>query len=99
VDGSLTDVYTAGARAKIEAERDTLRTETNCDVEAKLVGDSATATLIEMAERRECDLIALGAQEMGIIDRLLFGSVRSRVLRHVDVPVLIAPSAEGEEEP
>jgi nucleotide-binding universal stress UspA family protein len=98
-DGSLTDVYTAGAKAKIEAERDALQTDTNCNVEAKLIGDGATGSLIELAERRECDLIALGAQEMGIIDRLLFGSVRSRVLRKVNVPVLIAPAAEGEEAP
>jgi nucleotide-binding universal stress UspA family protein len=98
-EGSLTDVYTAGAQAKIEAERDSLRADTNCNIDAKLISDGATGALIELAERGECDLIALGAQEMGLVDRLLFGSVRSRVLRQVNIPVLIAPAAADEEEP
>lgn len=98
MDGSLTDVYTSGARAKIEAERDALRAETSCNVEFELVDGSPIDTLVGMAERHECDMIALGSQEMGLIERLLFGSVRTRVLRHVDVPVLIAPTSRGEDQ-
>jgi nucleotide-binding universal stress UspA family protein len=90
--GTLTDVYTAGARSKIEALRDALRARTKCNVETALVPESVIDTLLGMADRHECDLVALGSQELGLIDRLLFGSVRSKVLRHADVPVLIAPA-------
>ncbi len=57
----------------------------------------ASETIIEDAERADCDLIVMGTHGRGGIDRLLLGSVTETVVRRSPVPVLtvqVGPDAE-----
>jgi nucleotide-binding universal stress UspA family protein len=89
--GSLPDVYAAGATAKLEAIRDRIHRATKRRVEIALVDDEIMAGVLSYVEQTHCDLLALGGHDLGLVDRLLLGSIRTRILRHAHVPVLIAP--------
>ena len=47
------------------------------------------AELLEEAERGKFDLMILGKQGVGRVERFLIGSVSSRVASHSKIPVLI----------
>jgi nucleotide-binding universal stress UspA family protein len=51
-------------------------------------GDPATAVL-RAAEERQVDVIVVGTEERGWLDRLMRPSVSKEIVRHADVPVLI----------
>ncbi len=89
--GSMTDVYTAGAREKLDALRVRLHRETHRRVDVALVHGTIAESLLHYVAEHGADLLALGGHPMGLIDRLLLGSVRSRVLRHAPCPVLVVP--------
>jgi nucleotide-binding universal stress UspA family protein len=49
------------------------------------------AAVVAFARREHCDMIALGGHLLGLVDRILLGSVRMRVMRDAACSVLIAP--------
>src|SRR5579885_621083 len=53
-----------------------------------VVGDPA-AEIVDVAERRNADLIVVGTREPGLLDRLLAGSVSQGVARRARCDVLI----------
>lgn len=55
-------------------------------------GDPATS-LLAFARQAQCDLIAVGTQRHGILERMVVGSVATRVLRTARCGVLAVPSA------
>jgi nucleotide-binding universal stress UspA family protein len=57
-------------------------------VETAVLEGSPSRKIVRYAERKECDLIAMGTHGRGGIDRLLLGSVAERVVRSSEVPVL-----------
>lgn len=54
-------------------------------------GDPASA-LLAYAQQTNADLIALGTQRHGALDRLLVGSVATRVIRNARIATLAAPA-------
>ncbi len=95
--GSIADLYTSGARAKLEAIRKRLRRHTARTVEAELVDGDIVGALTGFAERNDGDLIALGRHEHDLIDRWLLGSVRTKLIRGVRLPILVAPDTAAQE--
>lgn len=89
--GTLMDVYTTGARDKLVALGGEITAQTGRKVAVRLTEGPVADALLAAAEADHFDLIALGSHERGLIDRLLMGSVRTRVLRHARVPVLVTP--------
>ena len=89
--GDLVDVYRAGAKAKLDHAVVWLRRRTNNEVNAAMIGGEPAEAILDFTHREQCDLIALGGHEHGLIDRVLLGSVRTRVLRSASCSVLIAP--------
>ena len=89
--GGLADVYRAGVRAKSDEAVRELRRRTSRRVEAVMLEGEPGAALVAHARRARCDLIALGGHEQGLMDRVLLGSVRTRVVRDAPCSVLIAP--------
>lgn len=76
----------ASARALIEA--------TGTDYETDVgVGDVAH-TLVDIAERRGCDLIVIGARGQGAIANALLGSVSQALVQASPVPVTIVKHAD-----
>ena len=54
------------------------------------------ATLIDMAERLQCDQIVIGARGMGALRGALMGSVSQYVLKHSPMPVTIVKQRVNE---
>ncbi len=69
--GSMPDLYTAGAKDRLETIRDRIRRVTKRRVDARVVSAGVGDRLVAFAESHECDLIALGGHEHGLLDRLL----------------------------
>lgn len=89
--GDLIDIYRAGAQAKLDETVSLLSTRSNRPVKgAMLTGDPGSA-IIDFAHREQCDLVALGGHSLGLVDRILLGSVRTRVVRDAACSVLIVP--------
>ena len=89
--GDLVDVYRAGARAKLDDAVRTLKRRTKRRVEGVMLAGEPGALLVSYARREHCDLIALGGHHLGLMDRILLGSVRTRVMRDAACAVLIVP--------
>jgi nucleotide-binding universal stress UspA family protein len=90
-EGDFIDVYRAGERAKLDAAVAHVQSHTRRKVEGVMLDGEPTATLLGYVRQNTCDLIALGGHDLGLIDRALVGSVRSRVLHNAPCSVLIAP--------
>lgn len=90
--GSLPDLYTTGARDKLDAIRERVQRGTKRRVQSLLVNDEVVDGLLDYVDIQGCDLLALGGHDMGLVDRFLLGSVRSRILRHAQCAVLITPA-------
>jgi nucleotide-binding universal stress UspA family protein len=90
--GDLIDLYRAGVRSRLDGvvRRITRRTHRRIEI-VFLHGEVADAVLA-YAEKADCDMISLGGEELGFLDRLLLGSVRTKVVRNARCSVLIAPS-------
>jgi nucleotide-binding universal stress UspA family protein len=91
IQGDLVDVYRTGVHAKLGKAVAEVRRRARCHVAGVLLEGEPGATILEYANREHCDLISLGGHEQGLIDRILLGSVRTRVLRRAKCSVLIAP--------
>ncbi len=61
---------------------------------ATVRGDPAGA-LLAYAQQSGADLLALGTQRHGVIERLLIGSVATRVLRNTRIATIVAPSPQA----
>lgn len=96
--GSLVDVYTTGARDKMHEIEQMVRRRTKRRVTSRVTSGDVVDRLVSCAAEEHCDLIALGAHEYPVLERLLAGSVRARVLRAVGCAVLVVPPAQKTEE-
>jgi nucleotide-binding universal stress UspA family protein len=90
-EGDFVDVYRAGARAKLDGAVADVQSHTRRNVEGVMLDGEPSATLLGYVRQNSCDLIALGGHELGLVDRVLLGSVRSRVLHNAPCSVLISP--------
>jgi len=90
-EGDLVDLYRAGARAKLEQVVRDLRSRTKHRVVGVMLKGEPGDAILAYARRMQCDLIALGGHEQGLMDRILLGSVRTQILRGARCSVLIAP--------
>jgi nucleotide-binding universal stress UspA family protein len=93
--GDLIDLYRAGARARLDETVSLLRTRTKRRVDGVMLTGEAGSAIVAFARRERCDLIALGGHPMALLDRILLGSVRTRVVRDAACSVLIAPPDRG----
>jgi nucleotide-binding universal stress UspA family protein len=59
-----------------------------CQVEDLVVVGHVRRTLVSLAEERHAELIVLGVQGRGAIDRMVFGSTADYVVRRASCPVL-----------
>jgi nucleotide-binding universal stress UspA family protein len=89
--GGLVDLYRTGAETKLDAARRRLQSGPRSTIETALLDGEAGKALLRYASDEACDLISLGGHAQGLMDRILLGSVRTRVLRAAKCSVLIAP--------
>ncbi len=84
---------TVGARALEAAEQLFVRADVAFESEVGF-GDPAPA-LLEIVERRACQMIILGARGLGVMRAAVFGSVSLAVLQASKVPVTIVKHIEA----
>ena len=89
--GDLIDLYRAGARAKLDAAVAEVRRHTRRHVEGVMLEGEPSEAILDHARRRHCDLLSLGGDEHTLMERVLLGSIRTKVLRGAKCSVLIAP--------
>ena len=94
--GDLIDLYRAGARAKLDEIATKIRRLADCAIETALLEGEPADAILALAKRESCGLIALGGHEQGLVDRILLGSIRTKVLRGAMCSVLIVPPTPGE---
>jgi nucleotide-binding universal stress UspA family protein len=61
------------------------------DVDTEVATGLTGGVILEIATRRDADLIVMGTATRSWFDRVLFGSTTRRVLRRATVPVLVVP--------
>jgi len=93
-EGDLVDIYRTGARSKLQDAVATLRRHTRKQVDGVMIDGEPGDTILKYASDEGCDLIALGGHEQGLVDRILLGSVRTRVVRAAKCSVLITPPSD-----
>ncbi len=54
-----------------------------------ILSPDIAGTIIEQAEARHCDLIALATHGRGALMRLLMGSITERIIGHTTLPLLV----------
>lgn len=59
------------------------------EIETISEAGNPAATIIDVAEKNECDLIIMCTHGMGTMKRFLLGSVTNKVVHHAHIPVLI----------
>jgi nucleotide-binding universal stress UspA family protein len=87
---SWTEVYETGASDRL-AELATELRKTGVSVDTVLLRGDAAVELVRYAKEHHADLIALGGHKQGLVDRLLIGSVTTRVVRGAPTSVLVVP--------
>lgn len=90
--GSMLDLYTTGAKDRLDEIRNQIHRRTKRQVDAVLATGGVVEELLSHATEHESDLIALGSHDAGALERLLTGSIRARVLRAAGCSVLVTPA-------
>lgn len=72
----------------IRAARTALKRAQVPFIERLVVGEPAE-TIAKEARKERCDLIIMGSHGHGALQRILLGSVASKVLAHTDIPVTV----------
>jgi len=89
--GDLVDVYRAGAQAKLDQAVAEMRKRAPRRIQGVMLTGEPGKAIVAYATRERCDLIALGGHRLALVDRILLGSVRTRVVSDAPCSVLIAP--------
>ena len=63
-----------------------------CHLHTAVAEGSAYRVIVRSAHERRCDLIVMGVQGRGAVDRFVFGSNTDRVIRAASCPVLTVPA-------
>ncbi|HEU4642470.1 MAG TPA: universal stress protein [Gemmatimonadaceae bacterium] len=80
------------ARRRLSALRDEIASGTGIEVTALIEHGSPARALLDVVQRTGSDLIALGSHGYGPWERLVVGSVASKVLRLATCAVLVVPA-------
>jgi nucleotide-binding universal stress UspA family protein len=79
-----------------EQVREQLQVPATMQLETEVVRGDPAPALLSFAQQGNADLIALGTQRHGFIERLVVGSVATRVMRTARCAVLAVPATRGE---
>lgn len=85
------------ASVKKEAEKrlEALKKAKGISFEVEVQEGTASKVIIEIAEKKEADLIVIGRRGLSAIEKLFIGSVANQVLRNSSVPVLMTKKKKG----
>ena len=81
-------IHTENGQHAIRGARAALKRARVAFSERLVVGEPADA-IIKAAKAERCDLIVMGTHGQGALQRLLLGSVASKVIAQTDIPVTV----------
>ena len=96
---SLTDLYTTGARERLGNIASEIRRRSRHPVDVHLASGGLVERLADMVGNEDYDLIAMGAHEPTLVERIFIGHVRARVMRSTACAVLVVPPARTSDKP
>jgi nucleotide-binding universal stress UspA family protein len=94
-----TTIYEAGAITRLEAIRRDMQRATGRRVRAVLRAGNAVEEVLAFARRERADLIVVGRRSHALLDRMLVGSVTTRILRGASCSVFVAPEKDSSRRP
>jgi nucleotide-binding universal stress UspA family protein len=86
--------YEEAAKKALAKFAEALNASPDVHVQKMLLRGNPAAALLDIAEETRADLIVAGTQGAGFIQRLLVGSVATRLMRHSARSLLIVPRGE-----
>lgn len=92
--GMLEEEYEGAATKELGRFAEALGASGSTHVEKVTLRGKAPGALLSLAEKIDADLIVAGTRGAGLIERLLVGSVATRLMRHSTRSLLIVPGAE-----
>lgn len=95
--GRWLDSYDEGVRAGLDRIGSALAVPRTRVVESIVVHGHPGAALAAFAQTAQADLIAVGLQGAGFLNRLVIGSVSSHLVRSAPCSLLLLPAAEARE--
>lgn len=87
--------YEESAKKEMIKFAEALNVGSNVHVDNMILRGSASAAVLELAEKTQADLIVAGTHGAGFVQRVLIGSVATRLMRHSTRSLLIVPGAAG----
>ncbi len=92
--GMWEEEYETAATKELGKFAEALSAPAGVRVEQVTLSGSPSAALLGLADGTEADLIVAGTRGAGLMQRLLLGSVATRLMRHSTRSVLIVPDQE-----
>lgn len=92
--GMWEDEYEEAAKRELVKFADALNADPKVHVQKMLLRGHPAETLLDVAEKIGADLIVAGTHGAGFVQRLLVGSVATRLMRHSTRSLLIVPRGE-----
>lgn len=96
--GMWEEEYETVAMKELGKFADALNVPAGIHVQQMMLSGTPSAALLALAERMEADLIVAGTRGAGLMQRLLVGSVATRLMRHSTRSLLIVPDPEVKEQ-
>lgn len=92
--GSWEIEYEDAAKAELAKFAQALNAPPGIRIEQALLRGSPSPTILAFADERRADLVVAGTRGAGLVERLLLGSVATRLMRHSTRSLLIVPDME-----
>jgi len=92
--GIWEEEYEQVATRELGRFAEALNVPSGMHVEQKVLSGNPSASLLDFAQRTEADLVVAGTRGAGLMQRLLVGSVATRLMHHSTRSLLIVPDLE-----
>lgn len=92
----VAQLYRAAAGKQLAEVLAVVRMRTRHHVDGLILDGEPAPTIVDFVRNEHCGLVALGGHPQGLVDRILIGGIRTRVLRAVECAVLVAPPEHSE---
>jgi nucleotide-binding universal stress UspA family protein len=93
--GMWEEEYETAAMKELGKFADALNAPAGMQVQHVMLSGSPSGALLELAERMAADLIVAGTHGAGLMQRLIVGSVATRLMRHSTRSLLIVPDLDA----
>ena len=91
--GMWEEEYETVATKELQKFAEALNVPAEVRVEQVILSGNSAAAMLNLAEKENADLIVCGTRGAGLVQRLLLGSVATRLMRHSTRSLLIVPDS------